>query len=515
VTTPGLLLIPLSLLLVLLPWRHSFVVLFIYMMLPDVAVLIAGSFGVSAAFFYGNLMIGRCAVELVLGKRGLNRKILEDLYPLLLFFAIDIVVLWIALSSFQGKVDVVTGTMGFNLNLAQPYHLARENFTQLFYLAFHILLIYAMAHQLMRMEYEMAARIANRAVTVGGLVAAGAVFWEMAAFYGGVYFPDWFFHSDAHSGAWGQVTGGSILRASGSFSEPSGVGFAFAGFLLYAWKRYKLRSGSRVFSMAFVLTCLVVMAASTATTAFAAMALFFAVAAKDLLGAHVRVRRTRTGLQLGDFAAVGLLAATVFGIVLYLSANWETVNQVLTRAVYEKDQTGSFTARTSTDLMAVDILFETGGLGLGLGSHKPSSAVMTVLSNTGIAGFLVLGAFLFMRIRRYRGPRIEPDPNLTLIPLQWLLIGYLFAHTISNPNLSSMGVWMACGLLIGLNASIERRTAAWAIPLRDAFGRPGAPDAGAAGATAGERPAQAGASGRVRKWRLGDPPRPASSQGQA
>ncbi|WP_119462694.1 hypothetical protein [Rhodospirillaceae bacterium SYSU D60014] len=453
-TTPGLFLIPLSLLLILLPWRHSFVALVLLMILADVAVIIVGSFGVSPVFFYGNLIIARSAVEIAFGRRHLNQGVIEEIYPLFFLFAVNIVVLWIALSVFQGKIDVMTGTMGFNLNLAQPYHLTRENFTQIFYLAFHIVLVYAIAHQLSWLEPVAAAKIVDRAVVLAILLAAGFVFWELAAFHAGLTFPAWFFHSDVHSGAWGQVTAGHVLRASGSFPEPAGAAFVFGGFVLYAWKRYKLGIGSTMLSMGLLLISLVSLGASTSTTAFALMGFFALVAAKDMLGFHLRARGARSRLRPQDFVALLFLGAGLLGASLYLNARWETVDEVLTRAVFEKDQTGSFDARSSTDFMALDILVKTGGLGLGLGSHKPNSAVMTILSNTGILGSLAVGLFLFMRLKPYR-PRLsatDEEPIPVTVPLQWLLIGFLLAHAISNPNINHIGVWMVSGLLIGIAA---------------------------------------------------------------
>ena len=458
-TAPGLFLIPLSLLLILMPWRYSFVALAIFMMLADVAVIIVGSFGVAPAFFYGNLMIARCAVELAFGRRPLNQGIIEEIYPLLFLFAVNIVVLWVALSVFQGKIDVVTGTMGFNLNLAQPYHLTRENFTQIFYLAFHIVLVYAIAHQLSWLEPAAAGKIVDRAVVLATLFAAGAIFWQLLAHHTGMYFPAWFLHSDVHSGAWAQKTAGNVLRASGSFPEPAGVAFIFGGLALYAWKRYKLGIGSSVLSMVLILISLVSLAASTSTTAFAMMGFFSLVIAKDVLGFHLRARGARSRLRPQDLAAFLLLGIGVAGASLYLNANWETVDEVLTRSVFEKDQTGSFDARSSTDFMALDILTKTGGLGLGLGSHKPSSAVMTILSNTGILGFLAVGLFFFMRLKPYR-PRqyaADGDPTPVIISLQWLLIGFLVAHAFSNPNINHIGIWMISGLLIGIAAGLRRQ----------------------------------------------------------
>ena len=75
----------------------------------------------------------------------------------------------------------------------------------------------------------------------------------MARFYMGVFFPADFFHSNiGYAEAYGQVLAGSVLRASGPFTEPSGLAYHFAGFLLFAWYRY-LQRPSRPGSIAIVI----------------------------------------------------------------------------------------------------------------------------------------------------------------------------------------------------------------------------------------------------------------------
>jgi hypothetical protein len=235
------------------------------------------------------------------------------------------------------------------------------------------------------------------------------------------------------------------------------VGFFFGGFALYAWKRYKLKAGSPVLSIGSFLTCLLVLAASTSTTAFTAIGFAALLMVKDTLGLHLGQPNARLKSNVQDFAALALLALGFVAATLFLGANWQTVDEILTHAVFEKDRTGSFRSRTSTDLMALDILIETGGLGIGLGSHKPNSAVMTVLSNTGILGFLAVGLFFFRRLKPHRHDRCAPDEDpFSIVPLQWLLIGLLFAHAISNPNLNHVGVWLLSGLLIGIVAGARQ-----------------------------------------------------------
>jgi hypothetical protein len=104
-------------------------------------------------------------------------------------------------------------------------------------------------------------------------------------------------------------------------------------------------------------------------------------------------------------------------------------------------------------MMAIDIVMQTGGIGIGLGSHKPNNLAMTVLSNTGIAGFLVFGIFLFELLR----PRLTASFVVDVRPYRWMIVGLMSVHLISNPNLNPIILWISFALVIGA-LTAERET---------------------------------------------------------
>jgi hypothetical protein len=240
---------------------------------------------------------------------------------------------------------------------------------------------------------------------------------------------------------------GSVLRASGPFTEPSGLAYHFAGFLLFAWYRY-LQRPSRAGSMAVVLLCLAMMAASTSTTAFAMIGIFALVVFKDALSATTSIAG-RIPLSSGHLMTLVLLGMAAAGVAVFIESYWQYIDEVVTQMVVEKNRTSSFEQRTGVDLLALDILIQTGGIGVGLGSHKPNNLVMTLLSNTGVAGFLTFAVFLFDLIRLPAGT----DRRALLRPLRWLVIGLLLVHLMANPNLSTAMLWISFALVIGLRGS--------------------------------------------------------------
>jgi hypothetical protein len=117
--------------------------------------------------------------------------------------------------------------------------------------------------------------------------------------------------------------------------------------------------------------------------------------------------------------------------------------------VLEKKQSSSFKARSGADMMALEIVLQTGGVGIGLGSHKPNNLAMTLLSNTGIVGFLVFGIFLLGLL----WPRPATSPGLDIRPYRWMILGLLSVHMISNPNFNPIMLWISLAVIVGALAA--------------------------------------------------------------
>ncbi len=154
---------------------------------------------------------------------------------------------------------------------------------------------------------------------------------------------------------------------------------------------------------------------------------------------------------------------------------------MLNNVVFNKSQSTSFQERAFADLLALNISVETYGIGVGLGSHKANSLLLTVLSNVGIAGLLAFCAFLLHLFRSgpLPGKEMHRHVGSVLAPFRWGLAGLLVIHVFSNPNLSSLVLWVEMGGLLALAASLRSRVTAWrqsdamadAIDWRPAFGR--------------------------------------------
>jgi hypothetical protein len=410
------------------------------------------------------LIVARTLVEIVVLRETLDPHAVRLLAPLLLFAIISLISIWVGMAFFQGKIMVMSSTAGLKLELAQPYTFQRQNLTQPFYLLLNLGIVYALAHQIARLPAAQITTTLDRAVLGAILFASLIAAWEMAHFHYDLPFFADFFHSNAgYSESHGQVLFGEILRVSGPFKEPSDVGYYFAGFLMYAWYRYLRRPGAG--ATAVVLLCITVLAVSTSTTAFGVLGIFAIVAVKDAI-VGIATTRIRIKLSTSHVGVIAVLSIAAIAAVVFVEANWYYIDNVVRSMLLEKHHGSSFAQRSGADLMALDIVLKTGGIGIGLGSHKPNNLALTLLSNTGIAGFLVFAAFLFELLR----PRQTPARNVDVRPFRWMAIGLLLVHLISNPNLNPIFLWISFALNIGAlaaewQAAGRRAVSTWRTPI--------------------------------------------------
>jgi hypothetical protein len=454
VPTTGLILIPLGLVIALLPWRFALAGLVAFSMMSPAAVVNAGNFGLQPGYYLALLLIARTLGQVMAQNFTLNGFVLGRLKPLFWFMALVFAILFVALCFFQ-DVETLPGSSGFKSGMTRPFHLARENFTQITYLTLNIVLVYAMAHNGARQTPEKLVRTWDAAMICGLAFAVAVCAWQFASLYGGVTFPSDFFYSNAgYSRADSQSMAG-LFRINGPFEEPSTLGYTFTGYLLYAWGRYGVRqTGTAMAMIAASAGCMLV---STSTTAFLGLALFAALAGWDIATGKVKLlpeaaRRT-AGFRL---MAILLILAAAGGAII-LAANWPAIELILQNTVFNKSSSTSFQQRSFADHLALQIFGQTYGVGVGLGSHKANSLLLTLLSNTGILGLVLFGSFAFGLLKSVRSGASARVVS-PLRPFKLGLLGLLAVHLISNPNLSTLTLWLSMGGLLALQAAERRQS---------------------------------------------------------
>lgn len=465
IPSTGILLIPLGLALMLLPWRFCLAGLMVFGMMSPAAVVNVGHFGLQPGYYLAMLLVGRVMMQIMTDRFTLNSFVLARMAPLFAFVAVTFLVLFIALCFFQGSIEVLPGSSGFKSGTTHPFHLARENFTQMFYLIVNTFLVYVMAHSGARQAGRNLAGMWDIAVICGLFFAVIVCAWQFLSLYKGVYFPSDFFYSNAgYSRADSQSMVG-LFRLNGPFEEPSTLGYNFTGYLLYAWGRYGQRPTG--FTIGLVVASIFCMLLSTSTTAFLGIFLFCCLAAFDLATGRAHLIPKKSEMTAGWMIAVGLIIAALFIFIVWVAANWLAVTVILKNTLFHKTESTSFQQRSFADFLALKIFAETYAIGVGLGSHKANSMVLTLLSNTGIIGLLLFGMFVWALLR----PRPDMPAQANGVPgfsyrrYQLGLAGWLAIHAFSNPNLSSLTLWLSIGGLLALQAW-QRRSESWGVQPR-------------------------------------------------
>lgn len=467
-TKAGYVLLPVCLLLILLPWRFSLTALVPMAIFGDAAVVNIGTFGLQPGYVLALLVVGRTLGELLLLSAPLNAKVLRDLGPLLLFAALSFISLWMGLAFFQGRVMVLFGTAGFDLDQVQPYVLNRQSFTQVFYIGVNTALAYALAHQCVRQPSTIAAAVVKNSFVIAVVLASSITVWEQLAYYLAFDFPYDFFHSNAGSGpAFGQ-TFGTVLRPSGPFSESSGLAYFFSGAVFYSWQRY--RDSCQVSASFLLLLSASLLLMSTSSTAYVTLVIFAVIVAVHImlkmfgpaLGQPVRLRREHA-------VTVVVLLAVSIAISFYVHSFAEAVNEVMRAAIFEKNATSSFEQRTGADLMAIEIALQTGGVGLGLGAHKANNLFTTLIASSGVIGTAV---FLFFIFTTLQAPRASTAIATTSFrEVRAFALGILLVHAISAPGLNSLFLFCAFGFCIGMKALPTGETEPAPVDTEPALGR--------------------------------------------
>ena len=110
-------------------------------------------------------------------------------------------------------------------------------------------------------------------------------------------------------------------------------------------------------------------------------------------------------------------------------------------AIYEitinKMHSLSYSRRISADLYSMILILETYGLGVGLGSNRPSSLLASMLTNVGILGTMLFALYLYSTIRPILRSNFAEAKFIV-----WTLVALLVAQAVSLPNLNFPPLWV-------------------------------------------------------------------------
>ena len=126
------------------------------------------------------------------------------------------------------------------------------------------------------------------------------------------------------------------------------------------------------------------------------------------------------------------------------------MGDTIDRVLFQKGDSLSAVYRWEADWYAVQLFFETGGLGVGLGSNRPSSFLTFLLSTVGLPGtflfFSIVGAQTGMLAHARKKQRNINESDIDAATWSWF--GVLLSMSIAIPDIASQLLWVMWIMLL-------------------------------------------------------------------
>lgn len=316
-----------------------------------------------------------------------------------------------------------------------PLRWSFSNLAQVLYLTLNVAaVLYAV--RTIRTRHQVKILLTALGVSIGLVVAIGIV--QRISIFQGWSFPyEVLNNNPGYSQGFDQISEG-YQRINSTFTEPSFAGSFIAAAAIGLVASF-LRGKRTILWIFAALATFLVLLDTTATNGYIAFGVLLGclfLYFSPLRGPHhVRSFLTKGWLTLVlPLVCVGALLAVAY----------PTLIEAAFTLTSEKSDTLSFLHRVYSDLTALSIFEETWGLGVGLGSNRPSSLLMTFLSTIGIVGTVLFGIFLFRIVNAFPGKSAPSYMHWTF----WSLMGLLLAQMVAVPDINRPVLWMLIVLVV-------------------------------------------------------------------
>jgi hypothetical protein len=195
---------------------------------------------------------------------------------------------------------------------------------------------------------------------------------------------------------------GGFWRITGGCSEASsfaGTAVVCLAFCITYWRA----TGSR--GVLVIAICLLgLLLISTSTTAYVALAILAVTLAASVMHSALNDRLITRDAALAGAAAAGLMIVSI--IYVAMPSLFGSFVDLIYQAVFEKSQSLSGIQRAYWNAKALEAFAQSFGIGIGMGSSRSSSWVISVLSQLGVVGFVLFALLVTFMLRGMRGLRM-------------------------------------------------------------------------------------------------------------
>ena len=220
-------------------------------------------------------------------------------------------------------------------------------------------------------------------------------------------------------------------RIAGAYSEASGFGAATVVLFAFTFSYWRRTNDRLALGLSVALGARLVL--STSSTAYVAAGILWLLLLASIVGSILRDRLRKQDLAILAAGAVSLVA--VVGVVLVNEHVLDPVLNLFDKMVFDKAGSASGAERAYWNYRSLQSVWETAGLGIGLGSSRASSWAIAVISQLGVVGTAMLGWIVFLIVRSGRMPgedRIDPEIRTVTMSVRAACLAGLLTASISG-----------------------------------------------------------------------------------
>jgi hypothetical protein len=198
-------------------------------------------------------------------------------------------------------------------------------------------------------------------------------------------------------------------RVVGLMPEASSFGILCLSMigLLYFLRRGILSDRVRdLYVPPLILALLLLAWLSTSSATYVGLAVFLMMATLEWVVRFLETRSSRMRRRhLGTELAVVIAAIAAWLLIVLFSPSFvDSLSHAIDRIVLQKTETESFQERSMWTAVSMQALYDTWGIGVGLGATRASNSVVATVSNVGVIGAIFYFGFILHCLVRRAAP---------------------------------------------------------------------------------------------------------------
>ncbi|CAI0794665.1 hypothetical protein [Serratia proteamaculans] len=395
----------LALLFIFFPPKYLYVLMLTSCVFQAASVFSFGSLWITPFFFTQILFLLKMSPYVLANGISINISKVSFIFIMLVIFSIFITMT--APSLFSGT-RVVSSAFSFEVNYAtngKPLRFSMSNISQICLFIINVttlLVIYRFAPKIINFNQLYLSYYLS--ITIFALFS----FWWLVS--KDTLPVDFLYSNGGYS-----ITALAESRLASTYSEPSSAG-AFIASSLAPLLFVRRKFGVIVLGVGMLFLLTLNRSSTAILTAVTSFLLFFIL------------RGTNSQRVLVSLCLLIILSSIIFIIF----------GDTLISLYDNKMSSDSGMIRSWSNYLSLSSLYDSYFLGLGLGSNRASSLLLTILTNVGVIGFILFAAVIHFLMKPLFKNRHEPNALFFLT----LFLGFILGAFFSVPDISSPSLWM-------------------------------------------------------------------------